>query len=90
MLAAQMRFGNETCSNFPLESMLIEEVTFAIWVLNSFNRLLLLMFRVAQVLMLRPSRLLRNVFVTKTSWAVEMTAGNVRVDRAGREFNEMF
>jgi len=65
-LAAQMRLGKETSNDFPLESMLIEEDTFATCVLNSFNRLLLLMFRMAAVAKLIPSRVLKKVLVIKT------------------------
>lgn len=89
MLAAQMRLGKDKSNNFPLESMLMEELTFTTFVLNSVNRLLLLMFRTAAVSMSMPSRLLRNVLVIKTYFAVEMTAGKVRLPRTGRETQEM-
>ena len=88
-LAAQMRLGKETSNNFPLELMSITEVTFETCVLNSFNRLLLSMFRVLAVSMLIPSRLLKKVLEMVMKSADEMTAGNVREDRAGNEIHEM-
>lgn len=88
-LAAQMRFGKATSNNFPLELMSITEVTFETCVLNSFNRLLLSMFRVAAVSMLIPSRVLKKVFEIVMYLALEMTAGSVRLERAGREIHEM-
>lgn len=88
-MATQTRLGKATSKSFPLESMLSEEVMFATWVLNVFNRLLLLMSKELTVFKLIPSRVLRNVLVTKTMLALEITAGKVREDRAGREFHEM-
>jgi len=40
MLAAQIKFGNETSRALPFELMLTEEVTLETWVLKVFNRLL--------------------------------------------------
>ncbi len=90
MFAAQIRLGKATCKSCPLESMLTDEVMLATCVLNVFNRLLLLMFNVETLSRLIPSRLLKKVLVINTSVAWEMTAGKVRLDRAGREFHEMF
>jgi len=89
ILAAQTRLGKATSKSFPLESILSEEVMFATWVLNVFNRLLLLMSKEVTVFRLIPSRVLRKVLVIKTMLALEMIAGRVREDRAGKEFHEM-
>ena len=88
-LAAQMRFGKETSNDCPFELMSITEVTFETWVLNSFRRLLLSIFRVEAVSMLMPSRLLRKVLEILMNSAEDMTAGNVKLDNAGREIHEM-
>jgi len=88
-LAAQIRFGKETSNSFPLELISIKEVTFETCVLNSFNRLLLSIFSVAAVSMLMPSRVLKKVLEIVMYLAVEMTAGSVKLDRAGREIHEM-
>lgn len=89
MLAAQIKLGNETSRELPLELMLTADVTFAIWVLNVFKRLLLSICRVETVSKLIPSRVLKNVLemVTLVAWLT--VAGKVSWERAGRAVQAM-
>lgn len=84
MLAAQIKFGNETSRLLPFALMLTEEVILATWVLKVFNRLLLSISRTETVPKLMPSRVLKKVLEIVTLVALLTVDGKVSADNAGR------
>jgi len=89
MLAAQIKLGNETSRELPLELMLTADVTLETWVLKVFRRLLLSICRVATVSKLIPSRVLKNVLEIVTLVALLTVDGKVSEERAGRAVQAM-
>lgn len=89
MLAAQIKFGNETSRSLPFEFMLTDWVTLAIWVLKVFNRLLLSIWRTETVSKLIPSRVLKKVLEMVTLVALLTVPGKVSCDKAGRACHAM-
>lgn len=84
MLAAQIKLGNETSNELPLELMLTADVMLATWVLKVLRRLLLSICRVATVPKLIPSRVLKKVLEMVTLVALLTVDAKVRPGRAGR------
>jgi len=82
MLAAQIRLGKLTSRLLPLALIKTDEVMLAIWVLKVFSRLLLSIARAATVSRLIPSRVLKNVLLIVTLFALETVEGNVSESRA--------
>lgn len=83
MLAAQIKLGSSTFKLFPLESMMRDSEMLATCVLNSVNRLLLLILIVPTVTRLIPLRSPRKVSVMVTLLAMLTPVVKVSSDKAG-------